>query len=105
MKGEAAGLASGLVETMREIGGAVAIAAVSTVLVSRTDEARGIADPAARQAAAVDAFQDAFVVIAVLAALGVLVALVAFPRSGRAVPEPSGEAADLVPVTVGAVNS
>jgi len=105
VKGEAAGLASGLVETMREIGGAVAIAAVSTVLVSRTDEARGIADPAARQAAAVDAFQDAFVVIAVLAALGVLVALVAFPRSGRAVPEPSGEAADLVPVTVGAVNS
>jgi hypothetical protein len=32
------GLASGLVETMREIGGAVGVAAVSTVLVSRAGE-------------------------------------------------------------------
>ena len=34
------GLASGLVETMREIGGAVGVAVVSTVLVSRAGESR-----------------------------------------------------------------
>ena len=76
---------------MREIGGAVAIAAVSTVLVARTEDAREIADPAARQAAAFDAFQAAFVVIVVLAALGVLVAFIAFPRVPRGVPVPSGD--------------
>lgn len=71
-----AGLASGLVETMREIGGAVGIAAVSTVLVSRGGSG---------EAAAFDAFQSAFVVILVLAALGALVAAIAFPRSARGV--------------------
>jgi EmrB/QacA subfamily drug resistance transporter len=83
VKGEAAGLASGLVETMREIGGAVGIAAVSTVLVTRTDGASGIADPAARQAAVFDGFQSAFTVIVILAALGALVTAVAFPRLAR----------------------
>jgi hypothetical protein len=48
------GLASGLVETMREIGGAVGVAAVSTVLVSR---------------AGVNAFHAAFWVLFVVAAL------------------------------------
>jgi hypothetical protein len=38
------GLASGLVETMREIGGAVGVAVVSTVLVSRAGEIAGEAD-------------------------------------------------------------
>ena len=47
------GLASGLVETMREIGGAAGVAAVSTMLVSR---------------AGLDGFQAAFVVICIAAA-------------------------------------
>ena len=42
------GLASGLVETMREIGGAVGIAAVSTVLASRHQRRRGARRPARR---------------------------------------------------------
>jgi EmrB/QacA subfamily drug resistance transporter len=46
------GLASGLVETLREIGGAVGVAAVSTVLVSRVAEIAGAADPTARGLAA-----------------------------------------------------
>jgi EmrB/QacA subfamily drug resistance transporter len=71
--GRSVGLASGLVETMREIGGAVGIAAVSTVLVTRSD--------GASEAAAFDAYQSAFAVIVVLAALGVLVAGIAFPRT------------------------
>ena len=45
------GLASGLVETMREIGGAIGVAAVSTVLVSRRRPDRGrVPSPAARAA-------------------------------------------------------
>jgi EmrB/QacA subfamily drug resistance transporter len=59
------GLASGLVETMRELGGAVGVAAVSTVLVSR---------------AGVDAFHAAFWVLFVVAALGALTAAIGFPR-------------------------
>src|SRR6266581_6767567 len=53
------GLASGFVETMREIGGAVGVAAVSTVLISR---------------AGVNAFHAAFWVIFAIAALGALTA-------------------------------
>jgi EmrB/QacA subfamily drug resistance transporter len=62
------GLASGLVETMREIGGAAGVAAVSTTLVSR---------------AGLDGFRAAFVVISVAAALGAVTAGVALPRRER----------------------
>jgi len=89
--GRSVGLASGLVETMREIGGAVGIAAVSTVLVARTRDAIEIADPAARAAAAFDGFQSAFVVTVVLATLGMLVAVIAFPRVPQDVPALSGD--------------
>jgi EmrB/QacA subfamily drug resistance transporter len=74
------GLASGLVETLREIGGAVGVAAVSTILVSRAAEIAGAADPAARELAAVNAFHAAFWVMFVAAALGALTAAIAFPR-------------------------
>jgi EmrB/QacA subfamily drug resistance transporter len=75
--GRSVGLASGLVETMREIGGAVGIAAVSTVLVTRSGSGS--------EAAAFDAYQSAFIVIAILAALGVLVAGIAFPQKVKPV--------------------
>jgi EmrB/QacA subfamily drug resistance transporter len=74
------GLASGLVETMREIGGAVGVAAVSTVLVSRAGDIAGAADPAARGLAAANAFHAAYWVIFIVAALGALTAAIAFPR-------------------------
>jgi EmrB/QacA subfamily drug resistance transporter len=70
------GLASGLIETMREVGGAVGLAVVATVLVSRTDDAS--------EATAFDGFQSAFVVIAALATLGAFVASVAFPDAAPA---------------------
>jgi hypothetical protein len=73
------GLASGLVETMREIGGAVGVAAVSTVLVSQTGQI-GAGDPASRVLAAANAFHAAFWVMFAVAALGALVAAIAFPR-------------------------
>ena len=59
------GVASGLVETMREVGGAAGVAAVSTALVSRA----GLAG-----------FHTAFVLIAVVSGVGALTAAVAFQR-------------------------
>ncbi|WUI02934.1 MFS transporter [Spirillospora sp. NBC_00431] len=59
------GLASGLLETMREIGGAAGVAAVSTVLVSGTG---------------LDGFRTAFAAIGILAALGAVVAATGFRR-------------------------
>ena len=76
------GLASGLLETMREIGGAVGVAAVSTVLVSRAGE---IAGSTADRGSAVGAFHAAFWVIFAVAAFGALAAAIAFPRTTRAV--------------------
>jgi EmrB/QacA subfamily drug resistance transporter len=66
------GVASGLVETMREVGGAAGVAAVSTALVSRT----GLAG-----------FHAAFVLIAVVSGVGALTAAVAFQRRTAAAPE------------------
>jgi len=65
---EDSGLASGLVETMREIGGATGVAAVSTVLVN---------------GAGVDAFHTAFAAIGVMAVAGALIAGFGFRRAGR----------------------
>ena len=84
--GRTVGLASGLVETMREVGGAVGIAAASTALASRTRDASAITNPAARESAMFDAFQSAFTVTFALAVLGVLVAAIAFPRTPQAEP-------------------
>jgi EmrB/QacA subfamily drug resistance transporter len=95
--GSSVGLASGLVETMREIGGAVGIAAVSTVLVARTRDAIEGAGPAARQVAAFEAFHSAFLVIVVVAAVGALVAGVAFPRPARETRTPAVEEPEPAP--------
>ena len=94
---QTAGLASGLVETMREIGAAVGIAAVSTVLVSSTKDVAEAAGPAAQQAADFDGFQSAFFLLVAVAAVGALIAALTFPRTGRAVPARSGEEIELEP--------
>jgi EmrB/QacA subfamily drug resistance transporter len=84
------GLVSGLVETMREIGGAAGVAAVSTVLVSR---------------AGIDGFRAGFVVLTVTAALGAVVAGTAFQRRERPVDDEApmreglADGAELVPVS------
>ena len=59
------GVASGLVETSREIGGAIGVAVVATVLASQ---------------AGLDGFHAAFVALAVIAALGAVNSTVRFPR-------------------------
>jgi hypothetical protein len=73
----AAGLASGLVETMTEIGGAVGVALVSTVLVSGS---------------AVAGFHTAFAVTGCIAGVGVVASAVGFGR--RRPTAPAGEAQD-----------
>jgi EmrB/QacA subfamily drug resistance transporter len=70
----ASGLASGLVETMREIGGAAGVAAVSTVLVSRTG---------------LSGFHAAFAVISITAALGALTAATGFQHAARPAEQPA----------------
>jgi EmrB/QacA subfamily drug resistance transporter len=65
------GLASGLVETMREIGGATGVAVVSTALVSQ---------------AGLDGFRAAFTVICLTAVVGAVTAAIAFPPGRRPAP-------------------
>ena len=82
-RSEGIGLASGLIETNREIGGAVGIAAISTVLVSRSNDANRLTDALARQASILNGFQSAYVVIAVIAAIGLALTLISFPPTAR----------------------
>jgi EmrB/QacA subfamily drug resistance transporter len=73
-----AGLASGLINTSQQIGGALGIAALSTIATSRT--ADKIAAGAAQPSALVDGFQTAFLVGAGIAAAGIIAALTLIRR-------------------------
>ncbi|WP_460716817.1 DHA2 family efflux MFS transporter permease subunit [Nocardioides dilutus] len=73
-----AGLASGLINTSQQIGGAIGIAALSTIATSRTEDALG--SGVALSTALVDGFSGAFLVGAVIAAVGILSALVLIRR-------------------------
>jgi MFS family permease len=79
-----AGLAGGLVETMREVGGGVSVAVVATVLASRGLD--------------VHAFHLAYRAVLAAAGLGLLVTLVAFPRRGRGLSIASGKRAGGEPI-------
>ena len=73
-----AGLASGLINTSQQIGGALGIAALSTIATSRTDDA--VASGTALPVALVDGFTAAFVAGAIIAALGIVAALTLIRR-------------------------
>jgi EmrB/QacA subfamily drug resistance transporter len=72
-KPQEAGLASGLVNTTQQIGGAVGIAILSTIAVSTTDDA--MADGTAVPTALTDGFVNAFWAGAAIAFVGVLVSI------------------------------
>src|SRR6266511_2392868 len=73
-----AGLASGLINTSQQIGGALGIAALSTIATSRTDDA--VAAGTALPLALVDGFRGAFLAGVVIAGLGIAAALTLIRR-------------------------
>jgi EmrB/QacA subfamily drug resistance transporter len=75
------GLASGLLNTTQQVGGSLGLAILSSVANSRTMSALSAGSPL--QAALVHGFKGAFVVAAILCAIGVVVALVLLPGRPR----------------------
>jgi hypothetical protein len=72
-KPQEAGLASGLINTSQQIGGAVGIAVLSTIAVTTTDDA--LASGTAQPTALTDGFVNAFWAGAAIALAGVLVSV------------------------------
>ena len=87
-----AGLASGLINTSQQIGGALGLAVLSTIAASRTDDvlASGQANPAV---ALTEGFQSAFTAGALFAIGGAMLALVLVRERGALEAKPVTEAA------------
>jgi len=68
------GLASGLINTSQQIGGALGIALLSTIATTKAED--GIAAGTAAPVALVDGFQAAFVVAGIVSAIGIVAAVV-----------------------------
>jgi len=90
-----AGLASGLSNTAFQIGAAVGTAIVSTVAVSRTADFIAENGGGDRAVALTEGFQSGFAACAVLAGIGLVIALALLGRAPRpaavAQPEPASE--------------
>ena len=78
VKASEAGLASGLINTSQQIGGALGIAALSTIATSRTEDS--LATATILPEALVDGFSSAFLVGAIFAVLGLIASLTLIRR-------------------------
>ena len=90
------GIASGLSNTAFQIGAAVGVAIVSTVAITRTDDYLAANNGQDRLVALTEGFQSAFLAIALLAAIGVVLALVLLGR-----PQAATEELEASPTLVG----
>jgi EmrB/QacA subfamily drug resistance transporter len=87
VKAHEAGLASGLINTNQQIGGAIGVAVASTIFISRANDL--LRTGSSPQAAYTSGYQDAFWALIAIALAGAVVAFVLL--RGTKAPEPVGE--------------
>ena len=100
VEGHEAGLASGLINTSQQIGGALGLAILATIANGRTEDAAAAGNP--RKVALTEGFQAAFTVGAGIAIVGAIVALVLVSDRASREHAEAAQRGDLEPVPVAA---